>query len=94
MVIILNKLRKRTVEEDIARRTTIVNEVKSLNMKIKKLDSIILGDELDHSALQRYMKQLGDHLREIDSLKLKLSELDNITYNPLPESLVREVALK
>ena len=96
MVTIVNQLRKRTVEEDLSQRTAIVNNIRSLKVKIKTVDDTIMdkANKMDHKTLIYYTDKLGGHLRELETNQLRLEELDTIEYNPLPEDIARIVAEK
>ena len=90
----MNALRKRTVAEDLSQRTALVSQVKSLKMKIKRVEEILYAAENSPNgkAIHYYMTQMNDHITELEQVEFKLEELDHVEYSPLPEDVLMEVA--
>ena len=91
MVDICNKMIKRTHKQDMTRRTSFVNEIKSLKAKIERIyERIESNEEMSGSIVENIIQRAIKHEEEVKEVKLKLNELDVVSYDLLSREEVTQ----
>ena len=90
VVKIVNRLRKKTVAEDLAQRSRMVNQIGRLKIQVKRITDIVLDEEQDIDRVSRInlLNEQGEKLREIQALQEKISYTDALEYVPEPEEVI------